>query len=82
MTIGERAYKAIKEKCGHRKIKKELDRMGILQSSIYGWKNGELNPSAYYLQQMALAGYDVFWILTGERKNEKHSTHWYRRYRK
>lgn len=75
-TIGERAAKAIQQQAmkgtsANRrtiKVKDELDRLDIPQENFYHWKKGESNPSAYYLQQMALAGYDVIWILTGKEK--------------
>lgn len=69
-TIGERAYMAIREKAGRKNIVKEMKRLDIVNTSLYGWKNGAANPSAYYLAKMALAGYDIYWILTGERQGE------------
>lgn len=67
MTIGERAYQAIRDKAGRKNICAELKRLDIVPQSFYAWRNGTANPSAYYLRSMALAGYDIMWILTGEK---------------
>lgn len=64
MTIGQRAAKAIMERTKG-KARPELVRMDVHTSNFYEWKNGKTNPSAYVLQQMALSGYDIYWILTG-----------------
>lgn len=69
-TIGERAARLIKERVRYGKVKPELDRIGVDTYAFYGWDEGRYNPSAYYLQQMALAGYDVIYILTGK-ENKK-----------
>ena len=70
-TIGNRAYNEIRKRARKNGVSpyQEAEKIGILYSAFYDWgKNG--NPSAYYLQQMALAGYDVIYILTGkENKN-------------
>ena len=69
MTIGNRAYKEIKKRAKENGIApyKEAEKFGAHHRSLSEWKkNG--NPSAYYLQQMYYAGYDVIYILTGEKK--------------
>ena len=68
-TIGKRATQGIKDnsKQKGRSIALECALLGINETSLREWKKGECNPSAYFLQQMALAGYDVMWILTGKR---------------
>lgn len=68
MTIGERAAKAIRD---HAKAKGipiyvECENIGTNRKVYNGWNRNGLNPNAYFLQQMALAGYDIMWILTGE----------------
>lgn len=68
MTIGERAAKAIKQRVNYGKVAPELRRLGIVSTIFCSWRDGKSNPSAYYLQQMALVGYDTYWILTGQRK--------------
>ena len=69
-TIGNRAYKEIKKRAYANDIStsREAAKLGIHSRSLREWKeNG--NPSAYYLQQMHYAGYDVIYILTGERRS-------------
>ena len=65
-TIGERAVKEIKKRARQNGIStsKEAAKLFITSTTIAAWKNN-VNPCAYHLQQMALAGYDVIWILTG-----------------
>lgn len=75
-TIGQRAAKAIRHRAMYEHsgrdrvitLKNELDRLNIPHDNYYDWKRGRSNPSAHYLGKMALAGYDVFWILTGKEK--------------
>ena len=68
MTIGERAAKEITKRAFMKGIAsyKEAENMGITSCMLSGWRM-KYNPSAYYLRQMALAGYDVIYILTGEK---------------
>lgn len=69
-TIGQRAAKAIKKRVRRGEWGIELKKLGIPNDTFYSWVNARNNPSAYYLQQMALAGYDVIYILTGK-ENKK-----------
>lgn len=66
MTIGERAALAIKRRVRYGKVKPELDRLTIPHGSYERWKLGKGDPQSFWLQQLALAGYDVHWILTGQ----------------
>ena len=68
-SIGERAAKEIMRRVKYEKVKPELDRINIPVECYYSWANGSRNPSAQGLKQLALAGYDVHYILTGERKD-------------
>lgn len=72
MTIGQRAYLAVREMAEKEGIHavNECKNLEISESCIYDWKRGEKTPNAYTLQRMCLMGYDVIYILTGERKNE------------
>ena len=70
LTVGQRASRAIKERVNHGKVKPELDRLFIPTSTVYAWELYQRDPQAYYLKQMALAGYDIFWILTGKREKK------------
>lgn len=66
MTIGQRAALAIRRRVRFGKVKPELDRLTIPTGSYERWKLGKGDPQSYWLQQMAFAGYDIHWILTGE----------------
>jgi len=67
MTIGERAARAIKSRVPDKKQREvELAKLDIPKGTFGHWQCGKGDPSAYYLKQMALAGYDVFYILTGK----------------
>lgn len=68
LTVGQRLVLAVKERVHYGKVKQELERLQIPQSSFTHWKDGDRNPQVYYLTQMALAGYDVYWILTGKKQ--------------
>ena len=68
LTVGQRLVRAVKERVHYGKVKQELERLQIPQSSFSHWKDGDRNPQVYYMTQMALAGYDVYWILTGKRQ--------------
>ena len=71
MTIGQRAFLVIHDMASQKGItfQKECENLNIDRSMPGYWKRGSCNPRSYALQQMALMGYDVIYILTGE-KNE------------
>lgn len=70
-TISGRAVKAIKSRCKNpKRVGKELAKLDIPRSTYDHWMSKGYNPNAYYLQQMALQGYDIYYILTGETKHE------------
>lgn len=73
MSIGKRAAYAIREAAEDRNvtIESECERLGTTRKTLGDWQKRGLSPSAYYLQQMALAGYDVIWILTGGNNDTK-----------
>ena len=73
-TIGQRAAKAIRNRSKESgtPLEEELLNVYVSRKVLCDWENYNRNPQAYFLQQMALAGYDVVWILTGaERDNGK-----------
>lgn len=72
MTIGERAAQAIREKAKEKGIPiyKELENIGTQRNAFHVWEKCNIDPSGYFLQQMALNGYDIYWILTG--KEQEH----------
>ena len=69
MTIGQRGYIAIHDRASEKNItvQQECDDLDINSSIVGYWKRGESNPRADVLQKMAFAGYDVIYILTGEK---------------
>ena len=66
MTVGQRTALAIKMRVQHGRVKPELDRLTIPHGSYERWKLGKGDPQSFWLQQLALSGYDVHWILTGQ----------------
>ena len=66
-TIGQRAAQLIKERAkkNNRRVEWELLLLDINEASFRDWGKGKYEPSAYYLQKLALDGYDVMYILTG-----------------
>ena len=71
-TIGERAAQAIEARAAENgtNIGDELELLGACRKTLGDWRSRDRNPQAYYLQQMALQGYDIYYILTGETKHE------------
>ena len=47
--------------------RKQLENMGMRPRNLSAWQSEGRNPGGYALSQMALAGYDVMYILTGRR---------------
>ena len=72
-TIGKRAAKAIRERAERNGTKLEVESLKVYVSRkvMNDWEIRNRNPSAFFLQQMALAGYDVIGILTGGNDNGK-----------
>lgn len=67
--IGVRAAKEVyNRQNAERSLDDVLDEIGSNRQRIWSWHNRKANPSAYCLRIMALAGYDVYYILIGERK--------------
>ena len=67
-TIGKRAVKAIKANLRWGELTKTLKEIGIPRNTFESWMLGDVDPSAHYPKKMALAGYDVHWILTGKER--------------
>ena len=72
-TIGMRAAWAIEErKVQTRKsmlnVRAEID---VTTVTLSNWRCGNTEPRGYHLRLMALAGYDVMWILTGEEDGKR-----------
>ena len=66
-SIGERAAKAIRNRVAQNDttLTKELVKITASRKVFLGWERKGWNPNAYFLQQMALQGYDIMWILIG-----------------
>lgn len=67
MSIGKRTVELIKERAkkNGRSEKWELLTLEINETSFRDWEKERYDPSSYFLQKLALAGYDVMYILTG-----------------
>ena len=70
-TIGQRAVLAIRERSNINgsTLTSEIERLNLCRKVFNDWDKRGRNPQAYFLQQMALAGYDVIYILTGVKDN-------------
>ena len=68
--VSKRAAAAIDERAkrSEKRLEQERARLGISKQLYRNWKSGRNVPSGYFLQQMAMAGYDVHYILTGVKK--------------
>lgn len=71
MTVGERAVKAIRQRAKENGVPVcyEQEKLDLPRKTFRTWAKENMNPSAYFLAQMALQGYDIHYILTGEDKN-------------
>lgn len=70
-SVGERAAHLVRVKAISKGIPicEELEIIGATRKVYRDWDKCNRNPTSYFLQQMALAGYDVIWILTGKENN-------------
>jgi len=70
-AIGIRTHEAIRKMAKDRDttIKAECDRLGCSTTNFDQWGRG-CAPSSPWLEIMALAGYDVMWILLGGENDE------------
>ena len=66
--IGRRAAEAIRRTANENGTSYgfELDCAGVSREQLYQWEHGKCDPTGILLQRMALAGYDVHYILTGK----------------
>lgn len=63
--MGRRAHELLLER--DVPVQQQLRDMGLGKNVDYAWGEGGCAPSGRALRKMALAGYDVMYILTGER---------------
>lgn len=73
-TIGGRTCHAIQQRAKEKgcAMGEEMDRMYMNRNCFKWWSRGR-SPSAFFLQQLALNDYDVYWILTGRRSQDSKS---------
>lgn len=69
--IGKRAAEAIRQTAIQNETSYifELDCLEMKRETLYQWEHGISDPRAQTLANMALAGYDVLYILTGVKNN-------------
>ena len=69
MTIGERALEAVRNRAKERGItfRSECEQLQTSDNTALSWKKKGTNPSSYVLAEMCRQGYDVIYILTGEK---------------
>lgn len=67
--IGVRAAREVFDRSGNKGVCRIMRDLGICEHNYYKWRNG-VAPSPDSLQRLALAGYDVEYILIG-RKEKK-----------
>lgn len=71
MTIGQRAAQAVKERAKEKgiTIKQECDVIKTSHFTVRDWAATSKTPGGYILGEMCRQGYDVIYILSGERKD-------------
>lgn len=69
-SISERAALEIirRSRSEKKSLRYELDRIQVSERLCYRWLSVPGCPSSYFLREMALAGYDIDYILTGVRR--------------
>jgi hypothetical protein len=70
-AYARRAVGCILQHIGDGTLKSELERLNIPKETFSWWSRGRFNPTAPALEAMALAGYDIHYILTGVRKDNE-----------
>ena len=70
-TIAMRAIQQIdrRARAQNSPVPELIRRIGVYRELFWRWKKNKGDISAHYLQQMALDGYDVVYILTGKKES-------------
>jgi hypothetical protein len=70
MTIGERAYECVKARAEETGTTQryQIELLGVSWQTKKAWREGICDPRAIILAEMCRRGYDVIYILTGEKK--------------
>lgn len=66
ISIGQRAAAEILDRALDKPVRSMMKAIGIRRQCWYEWNEG-VCPDTFALQKLALAGYDVQYILTGKR---------------
>lgn len=71
-SISERAALEIirRSRSEKKSLRYELDKIQVSERLLYRWLSVPGCPSSYFLREMALAGYDIDFILTGVRRKD------------
>ena len=68
--IGKRCVEEIMQRVKRKgDLNVVLDKLDIHRQSLYQWGDGRYIPGGKVLRKMALEGYDIYYILTGVRKD-------------
>lgn len=69
MTIGQRTAQAIREKAmaNGTTIRNECEKLQITENTRLSWNRGKGNPGSIILAELYRNGYDIGYILTGEK---------------
>ena len=69
-TFSQRAFELIKQRADETgtTLQYQSDLLGAPKPTIKYWARGKGNITSYYLAEMYKQGYDVIYILTGEKK--------------
>lgn len=71
MTIGQRAVECIQNRAWENDttIQNQCDILGFDRSRLVAWRKGNVNPDSYVIAEMLRNGYDIEYILIGEKKD-------------
>jgi hypothetical protein len=69
MTIGQRAVECIERRAwdNNTTVEEQCNLIDVDRSRMHFWRKSESNPNASVLAEMCRLGYDVKYILTGEK---------------
>ena len=70
--IGERIKEEVKAK--HDQLSDFYNEIPFNESTVSGYLNGHRHPSVEFLAYLASLKYDILYILTGNRSNNKYQT--------
>ena len=70
MSIGRRAVDCIYKRAWETEttVQYQCDLLDMERTNLIAWRRGKANPGARVLAEMHRQGYDVIYILSGEKK--------------